>query len=40
MVKEMINFTVVAVQSSESIRNIGSEQVPYFRTEEFSEIMY
>ena len=35
----MINFTVGPVQSSERIRKIGSEQVPYFRTPEFSELM-
>ena len=37
--KEMINFTVGPVQSSDYIRKIGSEQVPYFRTQEFSEVM-
>lgn len=35
----MINFTVGPVQSSESVRKIGAENVPYFRTPEFSEIM-
>lgn len=35
----MINFTVGPVQSSEDIRAIGAEQVPYFRTVEFSELM-
>lgn len=35
----MINFTVGPVQSSEGVRKIGSEQVPYFRTPEFSELM-
>lgn len=35
----MLNFTVGPVQSSEEIRAIGSEQVPYFRTPEFSAIM-
>lgn len=35
----MINFTVGPVQSSELVRSIGGEQVPYFRTAEFSEIM-
>ena len=35
----MINFTVGPVQSSDLIRSIGGEQVPYFRTSEFSEIM-
>lgn len=36
----MLNFTVGPVQSSEEIRKIGSEQVPYFRTQEFSELMF
>lgn len=35
----MINFTVGPVQSSEAVRAIGAEQVPYFRTAEFSEVM-
>ena len=35
----MINFTVGPVQSSQTVLNIGAEQVPYFRTNEFSEIM-
>lgn len=35
----MINFTVGPVQSSEAVRAIGAEQVPYFRTTEFSELM-
>ena len=35
----MLNFTVGPVQSSEEILEIGSEQVPYFRTPEFSRIM-
>ena len=35
----MINFTVGPVQSSDVVRKIGSEQVPYFRTQEFSDIM-
>ena len=35
----MINFTVGPVQSDETIRNVGAEQVPYFRTPEFSGIM-
>lgn len=35
----MLNFTVGPVMSSESIRNIGAEQVPYFRTPEFSAVM-
>ncbi len=40
MQKKMLNFTVGPVQSSEMIRNIGAEQVPYFRTTEFSEMMF
>lgn len=36
----MINFTVGPVQSSDIVRSIGGEQVPYFRTSEFSEIMF
>lgn len=35
----MINFTVGPVQSSDAVRAVGAEQVPYFRTAEFSEIM-
>ena len=36
----MINFTVGPVQSSDTVRAIGAEQVPYFRTSEFSEVMF
>lgn len=35
----MINFTVGPVQASEAICSIGSEQIPYFRTSEFSSTM-
>lgn len=35
----MKNFTVGPVQSSDAVRAIGSEQVPYFRTAEFSALM-
>ena len=35
----MINFTVGPVQSCEEVRAIGSENVPYFRTPEFSAVM-
>ena len=35
----MLNFTVGPVMSDEIIREIGAEQVPYFRTPEFSNIM-
>ena len=36
----MINFTVGPVQSSAEVRKIGAEQTPYFRTAEFSEVMF
>lgn len=36
----MINFTVGPVLSSEAVRAIGAQQVPYFRTSEFSEVMF
>lgn len=35
----MLNFTVGPVMSSEDVLAIGAEQVPYFRTPEFSKIM-
>ncbi len=35
----MLNFTVGPVQSSGEVLAIGAEQVPYFRTSEFSAIM-
>ena len=35
----MLNFTVGPVQMSDEIRKIGAEQVPYFRTAEFSSLM-
>ena len=35
----MINFTVGPVQSCDEVRAIGSENVPYFRTPEFSAVM-
>lgn len=35
----MINFTVGPVQSCDSVRAVGAEQVPYFRTAEFSDMM-
>lgn len=35
----MINFTVGPVQSSDIVRAIGAEQIPYFRTPEFSSLM-
>ena len=35
----MLNFTVGPVMSSEAVRAIGAEQVPYFRTAEFSNLM-
>ena len=36
----MINFTVGPVQSNLDVRKIGGEQIPYFRTKEFSDIMF
>ena len=35
----MKNFTVGPVQSCDAVRSIGAENVPYFRTAEFSEVM-
>lgn len=35
----MLNFTVGPVQSPEEVRRIGAENVPYFRTPEFSAVM-
>ena len=35
----MINFTVGPVQSGNAVCAVGAEQVPYFRTAEFSELM-
>lgn len=35
----MLNFTVGPVMSSEEILSIGADQVPYFRTPEFSQLM-
>lgn len=36
----MLNFTVGPVQSDDYILEIGREQVPYFRTQEFSNLMF
>lgn len=36
----MLNFTVGPVMSSPKVLAIGAEQTPYFRTPEFSEIMF
>lgn len=35
----MLNFTVGPVQMDDDIRAIGAEQIPYFRTAEFSALM-
>lgn len=35
----MLNFTIGPVMSSDDICTIGAEQVPYFRTSEFSSMM-
>lgn len=36
----MLNFTVGPVMCSEEVRAVGGEQVPYFRTPEFSNLMF
>lgn len=36
----MINFTIGPVMSEPAVLSIGAEQVPYFRTPEFSELMF
>lgn len=36
----MLNFTVGPVMSSDAVRKIGGEQTPYFRNDEFSQIMF
>lgn len=35
----MLNFTVGPVQSCDAVRAVGGENVPYFRTPEFSAVM-
>lgn len=35
----MVNFTIGPVQMTEEIRRIGAEELPYFRTPEFSVLM-
>lgn len=35
----MLNFTVGPVMASDRICAIGAEQIPYFRTDEFSKVM-
>ena len=35
----MLNFTIGPVMCSDEVRTIGGEQVPYFRTPEFSAVM-
>ena len=35
----MLNFTVGPVMASEEVLSVGAEQVPYFRTPEFSAVM-
>lgn len=36
----MLNFTVGPVMCSDEVRAIGGEQIPYFRTREFSDLMF
>lgn len=38
--KMMLNFTVGPVMCSNEILDVGGEQIPYFRTPEFSSIMF
>lgn len=35
----MLNFAVGPVQSDDAVLQIGGEQIPYFRTDEFSDMM-
>ena len=35
----MLNFTIGPVMSSEEVLKIGGEQTPYFRNDEFSQVM-
>ncbi len=37
--EKMLNFTIGPVMSSEEVCAVGGEQVPYFRTPEFSSLM-
>ena len=39
MNKEFLNFSVGPVLMEDEILEMGSEQIPYFRTQEFSDIM-
>lgn len=36
----MLNFTVGPVMASDEVCRVGAEQVPYFRTPEFSKLMF
>lgn len=36
----MLNFTVGPVMSSDEVLKIGGEQTPYFRNDEFSQVMF
>lgn len=36
----MLNFTVGPVMTSDTVCKIGAEQIPYFRTTEFSNLMF
>ena len=36
----MLNFTIGPVMCSEAVCMIGGEQIPYFRTPEFSRLMF
>ena len=36
----MLNFSVGPVMCNREVREIGGEQIPYFRTSEFSDLMF
>ena len=36
----MINFTVGPAQSADCVKKIGAEDCPYFRNQEFSDVMF
>ena len=36
----MLNYTIGPVMASEEVLSVGAEQVPYFRTPDFSDVMY
>lgn len=38
--RNMLNFTIGPVQSADCVKAIGAQDVPYFRTQEFSHVMF